>query len=98
MTQAGRVVLMALAVATVSSPAIAGWRGARGTDRPVVIVTSGAYPGQGWHLDYGPGPHAAPVFVGRAVRTTVYPYGPRGDGVRGYIYPSTIYPSTVGWR
>ncbi|MBI5110521.1 MAG: hypothetical protein HZA68_00955 [Rhodovulum sp.] len=90
MTQAGRVVLVALAIATLSSQAIAGWRGAHGTGRPVVIVTPGAHPGDGWRLDDGPGHYAAPVVFGRAVRTTVYPYGPGGDAVRGYVYRPTI--------
>lgn len=84
--------LVGLASAALVTPADAGHRRDRVFVGSFVVVQSWARPapwsgtpGGGW----GPG-WWVPAVYGKAVRTTVYPYGPRGDGKRGYWYPHLV--------
>ncbi|RAI35019.1 hypothetical protein [Rhodoplanes roseus] len=90
MTPATKTLLIALSAAmaaAVATPADAGR--ARVTVRPVAVHPAwpGAWAGT-WYGAWSDG--GGPAVYGRALRTTVYPYGPRGDGVRGYWYPTVV--------
>jgi hypothetical protein len=102
MTRVAKTLLIALSAATataaLATPADAGRRAGHDAGRARMTVRpwapDHAWPG-GWYGAWSAGYGA---LYGRAVRTTVYPYGPRGDGVRGYWYPGAIYGGCrYGW-
>lgn len=104
MTRMARTLLIALSAATATAafagPAAAGRRAGHDAGPTRVTVRPWVYPGPAWP-GYWSGSWAgygAAALYGRAVRTTVYPNGPAGDGVRGYWYPNVIYGGCrYGW-
>lgn len=92
------LVALAAATATPLSPASADARSSRHHHRHPVVVRPWAHPPT-WYGPWGAG-FAATALHGRALRTTAYPYGPKGSGVRAYWYPQLIYGYGwgTGWR
>lgn len=81
-----------LASVALAMPADAGHRRGRVFVGSFVVVQPWAQ-SPAWHVassDGWGGAWWAPAVYGKAVRTTVYPYGPRGDGKRGWWYPNLV--------
>lgn len=93
MARAGTVLRVALTAAAVgaalATEAEAGRRGVVPEGVPVVLVRP-LVPPPHWYGPWGDG-SVATVLYGPARRTTVYPYGSLGGGVRGWWYPGLIH-------
>lgn len=96
MTSSGTALLIALAAASTvafATETVARPRTAHHYGRYHARVgppIAGDYWTYSWYGAWRPA-----AYYPRALPTTVYPYGPRGDGVRGWWYPSYIYGCCV---
>jgi hypothetical protein len=96
------VLAASTAAAAVATPAAAAGRRAGHDAGPTrVTVRPWVQPGPawpGWWSGSSWSGYGGAALHRPALRTTVYPYGPRGDGVRGYWYPGAIYGGCrYGW-
>ncbi|MFL9823915.1 hypothetical protein [Rhodoplanes sp. SY1] len=81
--------LAGLASVAVAMPAEAGHRRDRTFVGSFVVVRTWTPPT--WSVPQAGWVYGVPAIYGRAVRTKVYPYGPRGDAKTAYWYPHLVY-------